>query len=84
MAEIRSINLAEIPSKNGIDFIEAQWWDDSSPLVVVLYSYHGDVMRLRMDIDKRAFIDHLSDPSRDKTVQNLALPIWEIVARERP
>jgi hypothetical protein len=83
MTEIRSIQLDEIPTKDGIKFIKAQWWDDNSPLVVIHLSYRGDVERLRMDIDKRTFLDHLTDPQKDKTVQKLTMPIWEIVAKER-
>jgi hypothetical protein len=83
MTKIHSIRLTEIPTKDGIKFIEAQWWDDSSPLVVIHVSHRGDIERLRMDIDKRAFLDHLADPEMDKTVQKQTMPIWEIVAKER-
>jgi hypothetical protein len=75
--------MPTIPPMDNIQFRQAQWWDDDSPLVVVLCSYHGDEVRLRMDIDKRRFIDHLDDPRADNAVQERVLPIWEIIAKER-
>jgi hypothetical protein len=80
---VHSIGLEELPSKHDVKFIEAQWWDDESPLVVVVCLHRGDLTKLRMDLDKKSFIDHLTDSGGDKTVQSLAIPVWEIVARER-
>jgi hypothetical protein len=80
---IRSIDLAEIPSTPGVKFIEAQWWDDQSPLVVVSFSHHGDLTKLRRDLDKRSFLGHLKDPRDDSDVQGFAEQIWYIVAKNR-
>jgi hypothetical protein len=82
--EIHKIKLAHIEvNYEGIKFVEAQWWDQESPLVVVLCSHRGDMTKLRMDIDKIAFLDHLADPREDKAIRELTVPVWETVARER-
>ena len=81
--EICSINLAEAPSNQNIGFIQAQWWDEKSTLVVVLCHHHGDLTRLRMDLDKRSFLDHLKDPRDDSDLQSFAAQIWEIIAKKR-
>lgn len=81
--EIRSVDLAEAPSTRDIRFVEAQWWDDKSPLVVVVCRYHDDVTRLRMDLDKKSFLDHLEDPGDDNYVQRSSKRVWEIVAAVR-
>jgi hypothetical protein len=85
MAQIRSIPLeGRIATANGIRFLRAEWWGDLSRFVVIRYSERGGAEKsLRMDIDKRVFLDHVADPARDKVVQKQALPIWEIVAKER-
>lgn len=80
---IHSIDLAELPSKDDIKFIKAEWWDDQSPLVVVVCRHRGELAKLRMDLDKRTFLDHLTDARGDKAVQSLSLPVWEIVAKQR-
>jgi hypothetical protein len=80
---IHSIDLAELPSKPHFVFIEAQWWDDQSPLVTIVCRHHGDVTKLRMDLDKKTFLDHLADPREDRAIQRLAIPVWEIIAKER-
>jgi hypothetical protein len=85
MAEyaIHSIGLAELPSKRDFVFLEAQWWDEQSPLVTIVCSHHGDATKLRMDLDKKTFLDHLDDPLEDRAIQLLAMRVWEIVAKER-
>ena len=39
--------LAKARSNRNIGFIEAQWWDEKSTLVVVPCRHHGDLTRLR-------------------------------------
>ncbi len=80
---IQSIDLSEFPSKRGFEFLEAQWWDERSPLTVICFSYHGRLTKLRMDLDKMTFIDHLSDTGADEAIQRLAGSIWKVVARKR-
>lgn len=80
---IHSIDLSDVPSNRRFKFIEAQWWDDQSPLVVVICRYHGDLTKLRMDLDKKSFLDHLTDPREDSEIQNFAMPVWEVVAKGR-
>jgi hypothetical protein len=86
MTAIKSIKLegriAATPL--GINFLRAEWWGDLSRFVVIRYSERDGIEgSLRMDIDKRAFIDHIADPAKDEAVQSQALPIWEILAKLR-
>jgi hypothetical protein len=85
MAEIKSIPLeGRIIAAEGINFPKVEWWGDQSRFVVIRYSEQGGTEgSLRMDLDKRVFLDHIADPSKDNAVQEQTLPIWEIVAKER-
>jgi hypothetical protein len=49
--------------------------DEKSTLVVVLCRHHGDLTRLRMDLDERSFLDHLKDPRDDSDLQRFAAQI---------
>jgi hypothetical protein len=75
-----------VPPANGISFLRAEWWDDSSRFVLVRYSRDGKEpeLGLRLDLDKKIFLDHIEDSnSLDQAVQQRVNLIWQIVARER-
>jgi hypothetical protein len=85
---IRSIPLAGFHASGDaleqeIEFVEAQWWDDLSPLIVICIRYHGHLTKLRMDLDKKAFLDHLTNPRADMVIRGLATAVWEIVSKQR-
>ena len=80
---IHTINLAGLPLTQGIRFTVAQWWDPTSPLAVVTCLHYSRLTKLRMDLDKMTFIDHLDDPEADEAVQSLANSIWQIIVEER-
>jgi hypothetical protein len=78
----------KVPDAGGgvVSFLRAEWWDPSSRFVLVRYSRkgHEEELGLRLDLDKRVFLDHLSDdPHLDADVQSRVETIWKIVAQER-
>jgi len=84
---VKAISLkGRIPSLEGIEFLCAEWWDDSGDLprfVVIRYTEaSGGEKSLRMDLDKRIFLDHLTDPEKDRAVQDQVLRVWGIVAED--
>ncbi|MGA3206156.1 MAG: hypothetical protein ABSF12_26985 [Bryobacteraceae bacterium] len=87
MMNVKAISLkGRIPSLEGIEFLCAEWWDDSGDLprfVVIRYTEaSGGEKSLRMDLDKRIFLDHLTDPEKDRAVQDQVLRVWGIVAED--
>jgi hypothetical protein len=53
--------------------------------VIVRYRSHGEAqpLGLRLDLDKKVFLDHADDPKTDKELQKKVTSVWEIVVRER-
>jgi hypothetical protein len=52
---------------------------------LVRYALEGkeQELGLRLDLDKKIFLDHLPDPKLDEIAQFLAKPIWEFIVRRR-
>jgi hypothetical protein len=65
--------------------LTAEWWDENSKFVVVRGSTKKDPenFALRLDLEKRAFLDHLSNPKTDELVQSQVLLISQLVWHER-
>lgn len=83
---VKSIDLTgAVKNANDISFLRVEWWDDSSRFVLVRYSRAGKEQEfgLRLDLDKKIFLDHFEDTDLDKKVQTLVEPIWSIVAHKR-
>jgi len=74
-----------IPDVDGISFLRAEWWDERSRFVLVRFAVNGkeQELGLRLDLDKRVFLDHFSDPKVDKLVQSQVRPIWTTIAKKR-
>jgi hypothetical protein len=86
MAEVESIDLkSKLKPAGELTFLRAEWWSKSSRFALVRYSYQykEEEFGLRLDLDKRVFLDHLEDPQLDKIIQIYAGSIWEIVADAR-
>jgi hypothetical protein len=86
MTEIKSIDLDQrVPDAKYVRFLRAEWWDDRSRFVLIRYATDGKEkdLGLRLDLDKKIFLDHVSDPDTDKIVQSRVGKIWEIVAAAR-
>jgi hypothetical protein len=87
MAQVQSIDLSSKLKQPGeLTFLSAEWWSKSSRFVLVRYSYKDEEQKfgLRLDLDKRIFLDHLDDPKLDEFVQRFyARIIWQIVADAR-
>jgi hypothetical protein len=64
----------------------AEWWEDSSKFVVVRFvpkDIMGESFALRLDLDKRVFIDHAPDSTIDQVVQERGRKIWETVVQAK-
>jgi len=87
MADIKTIDLKYITqAAPWLSFLRAEWWDDSSRFVLIRYSLEGkeQELGLRLDLDKKIFLDHMDDPKLDTIVQHEAENIWRVVALKRP
>jgi hypothetical protein len=64
--------------------LTAEWWDDNSKCVVVRGSLSETDFALRLDLEKRAFLDHVeSNEKFDEALQRFAAQITELVWKER-
>ena len=65
--------------------LTAQWWDENSKFVVVSGSTKKDPANftLRLDLEKRAFLDHAPNPHTDELVQSQVHEISRLVWNER-
>jgi hypothetical protein len=65
----------------------AEWWDVNSKFAVVrgLMRSDNDLKKfaLRLDLDKRAFLDHAADPDADKLVQDQVHTIARLIISEK-
>lgn len=81
---MKTISLNDrIESSMGVKFISAEWWDEASRFVVVRVSYLGDERTFRMDLFKRAFLDHLPEGDVEDFFQQSVEPIAQLVGQER-
>ncbi|MGJ4887090.1 hypothetical protein ACQR1Y_02810 [Bradyrhizobium sp. HKCCYLRH3099] len=83
MAETTIIDLTNRVGK--FSTVTAEWWEDNSKFVVVRGLTEGDCQSfaLRLDLEKRAFIDRAPDPKTDQLLQGQALQISQLVWSER-
>ena len=78
------IPLSGVEPAGDIEFIQAKWWNTGSRFAVILTrDRRGIEKSLRMDVNKRAFLDHFSDESVDVFVQARATNVWEMIAEAR-
>jgi hypothetical protein len=65
--------------------LTAEWWEENSKFVVIrgATKKDADKFALRLDLDKRAFLDHVDNERTDKLVQSQAKAISELVWSER-
>ena len=62
-------------------FMTAEWWDHNSKFAVVRGSTEKDpeAFALRLDLEKRAFLDHVTNPKTDRLLQNEVQQISQLV-----
>jgi len=82
MSETTTVDLGKQLKAPGP--LTAEWWDDNSKCVVVRGSlYHTD-FAVRLDLEKRAFLDHVENNQKlDEILQQIAARISELVWKER-
>lgn len=83
MSDILTIDLRnKIPSGGGIEYLRAEkavkHW---TPFVLVWYALDGVEQKsgLRLDLDKRSFLDHFDDPVREEAALQAVRVIAEYV-----
>lgn len=66
-------------------FLTAEWWEEDSKFVVVRGSMRKDSedFALRLDLDKRAFLDHVPNEKMEKLLRRQAEHISQLVWGER-
>ena len=83
MPETVTIDLSSRIEPFGL--LTAEWWEEDSKFVVVRGSTKKghEIFALRLDLDKRTFLDHLSNEKTDELVQSQASLISQLVWSER-
>jgi hypothetical protein len=83
MPETKTVDLSS--RIKPFDLLTAEWWDENSKCVVVRGSMNKDHedFALRLDLDKRAFLDHAENADMDKLVQGQASLISQLVWKAR-
>jgi hypothetical protein len=62
----------------------AEWWDTNSKFAVVRGSLDGnEKFALRLDLDKRAFLDHATSPLLDAIIQKHAHLLSQVIVSEK-
>ena len=84
MVEYRSISLkGKVPSGKSIEFLRAEICETYRlPLARVLYSMRGLENGIRLDLDKKVFIDHMDDDQDEEFIQGVAPEIARVLATE--
>ena len=84
MPEGGVVNLKpKIELSGGLTFCKAEWWDNDPRFVIVTYSYkNSDEKSVRMDLDKRRFIDQQDDTHLDELIRIQTDSIWKIIIDE--
>ena len=65
--------------------LTAEWWDEKSKFVVVRGAtwVDEDSFSLRLDLEKRAFLDHATNLKTDELVQSMVQLISQLVWHEK-
>ncbi len=77
------VDLKDIaPSSATIQFIRAEVPPYRSPFIRIYYAVGGreEIFALRLDVDKRVFLDHLENPFDDQFVRGVAPEIANLVS----
>lgn len=90
MAKLRSVKLKEIKDLGAIQFVNADWREDSR-IAIIHYLVNGrpQDFGLRIDLDKKTILDQdvLREESRiqlsEEVIQQRTNEIWEIIAKAR-
>jgi hypothetical protein len=84
MVDVKTIKLPPF-EKGPLRFLRAERWDDQSRFVLIRYALEGkeEEFGLRLDLDKKIFLDHLPDPELDQLAQYLLKPTWGFIVKER-
>ena len=76
-----TVVLTDIEPSHGVQFLLAEIWDGQDRFAVVTAQGPDSFKtRLRMDVYKQIFLDHVNDEEIDSAIQNKAAEVWVIVA----
>ncbi len=86
MPELFIIPLhGRVPGSAGIEFLRAEMPAGvRSSLALIRYKQYGQEMQygVRLDLDKRVFLDHFEDAAEEDVLQHAAPRIVSIMAKE--
>lgn len=83
---VQSVRLeGKLDDVGALHFLRAEWWRDDSRCLLIRYAWRKTErpLALRIDLDKRVFLDKVNDPNVDDSIQALIPKILSIVADER-
>jgi len=86
MAETIKIDLRKaVNAEKVFASLMAEWWDVNSKFAVVRGTVRDDSEKfaLRLDLDKRAFLDHLANPITDQIVHSYAHLLSQVIVSEK-
>jgi hypothetical protein len=68
-----------------LHLLRVEWWDESPRFVLLRYSLNNreEPLGLRLDLDKKAVLDSVSNRYLDDEIRKSAETIWKVVVEER-
>ena len=86
MVHVLSASLeGKIEGFGPIRFTKVEWWTESPKFALLKYNIRGNDVALgvRLDLDKKAFLDDVDEKDQVAAVRKAAPAIWEAVVKER-
>jgi hypothetical protein len=71
-----------VPGGASIEFLRVEMAGiDASPFALIRYAKDGEEQKtgLRLDLDKRSFLDHFEDQEKERVIESAAPRIVELV-----
>jgi hypothetical protein len=86
MVEVVSADLTgKLPHIGQLEFVRVEWWQESPHFALLRYALNGREAPhgLRLDLDKRAILDSVSNSFLDDAIRQHAHKIWKVVVQEQ-
>ena len=84
--EAREVRLPEGLADGDVVFVAATVFDEPPvPFAIVNYKLAGKLQKkgLRMDLDKRVFLDHFDDAAFEQSLAALGIPVATAIGKAR-
>lgn len=67
-----------------LKFLRVEWWDEAPRMALLRYSLgeNEEALGIRLDLDKKAILDSVSNVLIDEAIRKDAGTIWQVVVSE--